>query len=86
MSSVGILRKIFYFLQVLSDEVRGVDFISGVASRHVEYAATIPFAYSILKSYFRDQKIDEKDAIIDVGCGKGRMLVFFSKFPFGKFV
>lgn len=58
-----------------------------MASRHadhVEYAATTPFVYRILKSYFRDQKIDEKDAIIDVGCGKGRMLVFFSKFPFGK--
>ena len=27
-------------------------------------------------------KVTDKDAIIDIGCGKGRMLYFFSQFPF----
>lgn len=83
----NVLRKIFYLLQAMVDRIKGVDFISGVASKHmdhVEYAASTPFIYSVLNSYFNEEEIGEKDAIMDIGCGKGRMLVFFSRFPFGK--
>lgn len=30
------------------------------------------------------KNFSEKDSILDVGCGKGRMLVFFKKYPFAK--
>lgn len=30
------------------------------------------------------RNVSRKDSIIDVGCGKGRMLAFFSKFSFGR--
>lgn len=34
-----------------------------------------------ISNYLRG-RVSDKDAIIDVGCGKGRMLYFFAQFPF----
>lgn len=87
MNSKRPLRKAFYYLQSFSEKMKGVDFVSDVESRHedhVEYVASTPLIYPVLDLYFNQQKINEKDAIMDVGCGKGRMLTFFSKYPFGK--
>lgn len=83
----SFLRKLFYFIQAVIEKIKGVDFVSEVESRregHVKYLASSVLIYPVLTSYFRSQGIGEQDAIIDVGCGKGRMLIFFSRFPFGK--
>lgn len=82
------IKKAFYALQRLVDKIKGVDFVSetetGRHENHVRYAASTPLVIHVLNSYFSSRKIGEKDAIIDVGCGKGRMLAFFARYPFGK--
>lgn len=87
MKIENVIRKMYYALQRIYEKFRGVDFVSGIASKqknHVEYAASTPLLYSILNKYFNEMKIGENDGIMDVGCGKGRMLCFFASWPFGK--
>lgn len=86
MNSKRHLRRLFYSMQAVYEKVRGVDFVADVESRkkdYVEYVASTPFVYRSLDSYFKELKIGSEDGIFDVGCGKGRMLTFFVKYPFG---
>ena len=50
---------------------------------HASYAPTRWNIRYVLKRYLRG-RITHDDAIIDIGCGKGKMIYFFSKFPFGR--
>ena len=48
---------------------------------HNRYSTTSSRTLNLIGNYLYD-KVTDKDAIIDIGCGKGRMLYFFSQFPF----
>ncbi len=87
MNSKKLSRRVFYALQGVAEKIKGVDFISDVESRnenHVEYVASTPLVHGILSTYFKAMGVGEEDAIMDVGCGKGRMLTYFSSIPFVK--
>lgn len=86
-----ILRNVFLRMQLLQDKLRGCDFAApmdnqeiGIApSEGVRYQATTPRIYQNLKRQLKNTGTE--DAILDVGCGKGRMLYFFlRKCHFGK--
>lgn len=86
-----ILRWAFLRIQLLGDKMRGCDFAApmdnqeiGIApSEGVRYQATTPRIYRNLKRQLKHT--GNEDAILDVGCGKGRMLYFFlKKCHFGK--
>ena len=66
------------------NRLHGLDFdalVSMTEAGHAGYQASSWDARRIIRNYLRG-RISDKDAIIDIGCGKGRMLYFFSQFPF----
>lgn len=77
-------------MQCWLDHLSGVDFASSMsnaetgipADKGVLYQATTPRIYLAL--WRRLRKVSDSDAVIDVGCGKGRMLKYFSRFSFGR--
>lgn len=76
----------FHGIQIITERIRGIDFTAEIDSReenHVNYGASTPLINNILKGYFKKMNIGGDDSIIDVGCGKGRMIYFFSQLPFG---
>lgn len=86
-----ILRRIFLMCQLISDKIKGCDFAAPLDNEDIHvprsagnrYQATTPRIYHDLKQQL--WHVSEADSILDVGCGKGRMLYFFSKqFDFGK--
>lgn len=66
----------------------GVDFSSEFENIPKEignrYTATSPRILWNAKMKELMKNFSEKDSILDVGCGKGRMLVFFKKYSFAK--
>ncbi len=67
-------------------EKEGIDFVSKQSSDsdgHNRYQVTRPQHLEYLNSFFEKQSITESDSILDVGCGKGGMLAFFSNYDFG---
>lgn len=83
-----MLHKIFYWLQIWIDKCKGVDFArvyedipKNIGRRYQPSSPRILWNPK-LKNIFREAT--EKDGILDVGCGKGRMLYYFSKYNFGK--
>lgn len=80
------LRNMFLALQIVVDKIRGVDFAVPVYHdeiNHVQTMSSTPMIKFVLRRYFKKENITNDDAIMDVGCGKGRMVYFFTKFPFG---
>ena len=85
-----LFRRPYYawanFLSVPESEYKwhGLNF-SGSVNMHEEghsnYSTTSSRTLNRIGNYLYD-KVTNSDAIIDVGCGKGRMLYFFSQFPF----
>lgn len=70
---------------VLLDRCRGLDFHRSEEYRiddGCDYECTHLRLLGMLKSIGREA--GEGDAILDVGCGKGYMLRFFSNFPFSR--
>lgn len=70
-------------LLVLSDRVRNLDFYRGIDNRiddGSDYECTHLRMHGMLKTIC--EEAGGEDAILDVGCGKGRMLWFFSQYPF----
>lgn len=65
------------------DKMRGLDFAREVQTENgIMYGApsTLRVRY-IVNKYFKNH-ITDSDSIIDIGCGKGKMLTFFCKYPF----
>ena len=85
------LRKLWYLYLIHKDKKRGVDFYLPVEKGemretqegNVHYAATSPLYYRSLKEFLRRQD-NGGNRIMDIGCGKGRMLEFFHNFGFSK--
>lgn len=87
-----VLKKIWYNILMLQDRCRGTDFYASVESGEQgtpdsgsgsRYQATSSLYDRSLKAFLKQQH-HENDAIIDIGCGKGRMLEVFSCFDFSK--
>lgn len=83
--------KIKNYLYCLYDHWRGVDFHESVSSEvdgsnisgHCEYTPSGFRRMNVLLPFLQSN-IQQGDAIIDLGCGKGKCLEFFSKFPFSR--
>lgn len=61
----------------LKEDVKSTDL------HHNDYMIT-PFCHlRFVRRFLKRQNIKESDAIIDIGCGLGGMLIFFKKYPFG---
>lgn len=90
-----IINKIIYAIvyvvslpvEFIYEKLRGVDFSimnsNYVGEGRLDYEATIWFDRNTVGNWLAG-KITRDDSIIDIGCGKGRMLYFFSNFPFRK--
>ena len=78
-----IFEEIAYHGLIQLDRLRGVDFhemdMSKVGDGY-RYECTHPRIMIQLSRICRDAT--PSDAILDLGCGKGRMLEFFSSYPF----
>ena len=62
------------------DKLRGLDFSmvrKWDRKGNSNYASTAVQARRLIADYLKD-RVTNNDAIIDIGCGKGRMLWFFS--------
>lgn len=62
------------FLKMNEDKIPG----------HVRYQITRPNHIPFIKEFLEDNNISQSDSIVDIGCGKGGMLYFFSNYNFGK--
>lgn len=79
-----------YCLWVILDRLRGVDFVKNEGNEKIGikreqgcvYQATRDI--SCVKQILQKFDIKQNDSILDMGCGKGYMLKFFSTYPFGK--
>lgn len=86
------LRKIWYICLTTLDKWRGIDFFApadhgeqGVPGIEigVRYMASSPlYDHSIKAFLVKNRHLDDK--MLDVGCGKDRMLRFFSRYGFAK--
>ena len=80
-----IFGKIIQGFLILLDKIRGTDFHKMVIERvggGYYYECT---HLRILPQLRRVcSKVTSEDSIIDVGCGKGRLLAWFSQFAFGR--
>jgi SAM-dependent methyltransferase len=86
MNFYKFLRRFYYFLYKVSDKVRGVDFsaLESSMSDPVHGNHYTPSVSNGVKIILRKLHISENDSIIDIGCGKGKVISLFSKFPFTK--
>jgi SAM-dependent methyltransferase len=86
MNLYKFLRWFYYFLYNVADNIRGVDF-SALESSMIDSTHGIHYTPSVskgVKIILRKLNITENDSIIDIGCGKGKAIYIFSKFPFKK--
>ena len=86
MNFYKFLRWFYYLLYNVSDNIRGVDF-SALESSMIDPAHGVHYTPSVskgVKIILRKLNITENDSIIDIGCGKGKAISIFSKFPFSK--
>lgn len=86
-----MLRSIFLWLQLLYDRILGCDFAAPLVNHEIgiarsdgnRYQATTPRIYRAICRQLKGAHME--DSILDVGCGKGRMLyLFHKKCSFGK--
>lgn len=84
-------RKLWFAYQVGNDKRRGVDFFTKVDNKGTPEALSGHYAYEatgfLFERYLKEflcRQDHAADCIIDVGCGKGRMLEFFSALGFCK--
>ena len=66
------------------EKFKGLDFADDILINqkwHSNYEQSDIEARRIIKKFLKNI-ITNNDSIIDIGCGKGKMLYFFSKFPF----
>ena len=82
----GGVARLVGMSEYVFERFKGVDFRHEkvcITDNRVNYGPALWYALRAIKNYLRD-KVTQDDAIIDIGCGKGKMLYFFSKFPFRK--
>lgn len=85
-SLIGMTKRILYLAY---DKWRGVDFQMDVSAEidhsnldgHSKYTASGFGRLMSIVSFLKSRVMDQ-DAIIDVGCGKGKCLEYFSALPF----
>ena len=87
-------QRIVYPLLLLRDRIRGVDFYRIELRKNTEPSpdSSVYDIYLYESTHLRTDRqlrkicrhVSKNDAILDVGCGKGRMLEFFSRYPFRK--
>ena len=98
--SGGDLKKLFHFLYTLTFFVsvvplRAYDRMHGTESARIretgdqdgryEYYPTPVLSFPFLRGYIRRQLQGGRGhAVLDLGCGKGLMLLFFSRMPFDR--
>ena len=78
-----LVKKPVNRLLVLRDRLRDLDFYRSVAYQiddGSDYECTHPRWHSMLRKIC--EEAGSEDAVLDVGCGKGMMLWFFSRYPF----
>lgn len=77
------LGKIINWYVKNRDRSRGLDFSREVSTKEgIKYGApSTARTQHIVRKYFGNN-ITKKDSILDIGCGKGKMLTFFAGFPF----
>ncbi len=77
------LGKIITWYIKIRDQIRGLDFSREVSTKDgIKYGApSTARTQHIVRKYFGNN-ITKEDSIIDIGCGKGKMLTFFAEFPF----
>ncbi len=87
-------RRFFYSVKycfwVIPDLIRGVDFVKNEGRERIGvseeqgrvYQATRDTSY--IKRILDGLPITQQDAMLDLGCGKGYMLKYFSRYPFKK--
>lgn len=80
-----IFERIIQGYLILQDRIRGTDFHRKVIE-HVGGGYYYECTHLRILPQLRRicSKVTPKDCIIDVGCGKGRMLAWFSQFAFGR--
>ena len=79
----NVIEKVVYHSMLLLDSMRGLDFYRIVEYQiddGCDYECTHLRMHRILRRICREVK--PEDSILDVGCGKGRMLCFFSNYGF----
>lgn len=86
------IRKLCFLCRWMKDIVLGTDFYGGVSSAELGYAEgdgrnsyepTQARTFAVLNRIC-SERVSAKDSILDVGCGKGLMLEYFSRFPFNR--
>ena len=86
MNLYKFFRRFYYLLYKVFDNIRGVDF-SALESSMVDPVHGVHYTPSVTKGVkiiMRKLNIKESDSIIDIGCGKGKAISLFRKFPFTK--
>ena len=81
----SLSKKATYHVLILMDLLRGLDFNRTVTEQingYYYYECTHLSMQHMLRRICREAT--KEDRILDCGCGKGRMLWFFSKFDFQK--
>lgn len=87
-----LLQKMWYFCLTNLDKCRGIDFFAPVDNGEQgvpdieagnRYQASSPLYDRSIKSFLIKSN-HTNDKMLDVGCGKGRMLRFFSCYGFAK--
>jgi len=77
-----IVRPIFLRIMMIKETILGIDFSqpkeNAIDLEHVSYAAS---TNRVLKM-FRKLSITDEDCILDVGCGKGKVINMLYSFPF----
>lgn len=76
-----------YKILKLLENARGLDTLKYVDVEDLGFSDKIGYRYEgtsikIIRKVLKDLKITSQDRIIDIGCGKGRALIGFSKYPF----
>lgn len=91
MDDRSIIKKLYHLVYYgavipIYESVRKVDFYENIppsVEEHNQYMMTTLRMRSRLRLWLNQQHISSNDNIIDVGCGKGKMLHFFQKYSFG---
>lgn len=76
------LGKAMTFITNKIDEVRGLDFAGEVMNDGIVWGAPSTLRVRYVVSKYFGKRITNNDSIIDIGCGKGKMLTFFYKYNF----